>query len=277
MQKICDFDCISILCLFKVGYAPRQPTAGPSGRKRAQSAWARTGSQGDEDTPPERCITPDSSVSTLRNVKTLRKYKNVDPSCFKENNRFPEEWYVKCLPASDAAIHNARKKTRSKSAHATFGFLAKIREREMTERKLQKFSNRNKKLIPDSARTVDSVDGGFDSLSLICEEPVKPILMSRRRLMEISNVDHTVDRGPSRNTERQFSVLSLNRRENERIFNKVREFCRAIEERKARELKEMKEREEARKREAQEREYLKNMDENLDLQDQTTADIQTLT
>ena len=265
--------------MFPVGFAPRKPSAGPKDRKRAQSAWARTGSH-QEDKPQERSITPDSSVSTLRNVKTLRKYKHIDGNCFKENNRFPEEWYVKCLPASDAAIHNARKKTRIKSAHANFNFLAKIREKEMTERNLQKFSNRNKKLVPDTGRTMDrgSDDSSYDGSSVNSDEPVKPILMSRRRLMAISNTDTTVERGPSRGTERKLNVLVFNRKENERLMDKVREFCRVIEERKARELIEIKEREEAWKREVQEREYLKNVDATLeDGEEQTNSEEQRMT
>lgn len=210
-------------------------------------------------------------MSTLRDTKTLRKYRNIDASWFKENNRFPEEWYVKCLPASDAAIHNARKKPRSKSAHANFGFLAKIREKEMTERKLQQFTKRNKKLHSQTSKTTDrdtySADIDHDRLSLICEEPVKPILMSRRRLMEITNVDIYVERGPSRNTERHIRALDFNRLENTRLENKVKEFCKELEEVKAREIIAMKEREEARRREAQEQEYVKAVDANLELTD----------
>lgn len=93
----------------------------------------------------------------------------------------------------------------------------------------------------------------IDGLNLVCEEPVKPILMSRRRLREISNVEHFVERGPSRNTEMRLNALQWNRQENARICNKVRTFCKDIEELKAQEIQAVKAREEALRREAQER------------------------
>lgn len=118
----------------------------------------------------------------------------------------------------------------------------------------------NKKLVVDSKRNGERQKTGHDvvdGLNLVCEEPVKPILMSRRRLREISNVEHFVERGPSRNTEMRLNALQWNRQENTRICNKVRTFCKEIEELKAQEIQAVKAREEALRREAQERENTK--------------------
>ncbi|KAL4233285.1 hypothetical protein ACF0H5_007969 [Mactra antiquata] len=251
-----------------VGHSSTKKTA-TSGKQRAQSAWARTGSHekkqkqvlsDDEDSsePQERCVSPaPSSVSTLRNTKTLRKYKNISASTFKENNRYPAEWYVRCLPASDAVIHNARKKTRGKSAPPCFGFLTKLREKEAMEKKLAEYTLSSNKLHGD--RNGSAGDHESDRMSLICEEPVKPVLMSRRKLMEISNVENLVDRGPSRNTLRKQNIRDMNAQDSKKVADKVRNFCIAIEELKRREIQAMKEREEERRQEAQEKLYMKSL------------------
>lgn len=250
-----------------VGHSSSKKTSG--GKPRAQSAWARTESQEkkekDKDTSADgqeelqdRSPSPaPSSVSTLRNTKTLRKYKNISASSFKENNRYPAEWYVRCLPASDAVIHNARKKTRGKSAPPCFGFLTKLREKEAMEKKLAQYTLSSNKLQSD--RQNGSGDIETDRMSLVCEESVKPVLMSRRKLMEISNVENLVDRGPSRNTLRKQNIKDLNAQDNKKLEDRVRNFCKAIEELKQREIQAMKEREEERRQEAQEKLYMKSL------------------
>ncbi|XP_045196339.2 uncharacterized protein LOC123551456 [Mercenaria mercenaria] len=256
-----------------VGHSSRKRTANAGTGQRAKSAWARTqtkdtgrsaeqeNEENAEEKSSERSDSPNSSVSTLRNTRTLRKYRNIGSSSFKENNRFPEEWYVKCLPASDAAIHNARKKVNGKLVAPNFGFLGKLREKEEMEKKLEAYSKIKTKL-PDTKNGDSNSDvGATDGMNLICEEPVKPVLMSRRRLMEISNVENLVDRGPSRNTVRKQNIKDLNALDNKRIDDKVKEFCREIEELKARELKAMKEREEARRQEELERIQIKAVEE----------------
>lgn len=121
------------------------------------------------------------------------------------------------------------------------------------EKKLEAYSKIKNKLVDnknnDSVSDKDTTDG----MNLICEEPVKPVLMSRRRLMEISNVENLVDRGPSRNTIRKQNIKDLNALDNKRIDDKVKDFCRELEDLKAREIEAMKEREEARKQEALEK------------------------
>lgn len=257
-----------------VGHSSRKRTANAGTRQRAQSAWARTQTKETERTaepefretdeersPTARSDSPSSSVSTLRNTKTLRKYRNIGASSFKENNKFPEEWYVKCLPASDAAIHNARKKVNGKFVAPKFGLLGKLREKEEMEKKLAAYSKMKPKLADGknegSSNDLDEPDG----MNLVCEEPVKPVLMSRRRLMEISNVENLVDRGPSRNTVRKQNLKDINEQYNKIINDKVRDFCKEIEERKARELKAMKEREEARRQDALEKLQIKAKEE----------------
>ncbi|XP_060558939.1 caldesmon-like [Ruditapes philippinarum] len=257
-----------------VGHSSRKRTANAGTRQRAQSAWARTQTKEtetnaepelpvteEESSPTARSDSPSSSVSTLRNTKTLKKYRNIGASSFKENNRFPEEWYIKCLPASDAAIHNARKKVNGKFVAPKFGLLGKLREKEEMEKKLAAYSKIKPKLAEnkngDSSDKIDESEG----MNLVCEEQVKPVLMSRRRLMEISNAENLVDRGPSRNTVRKQNLKDINEQDNKRINDKVKDFCKDFEERKASELKAMKEREEARRQDALEKIQLKAMEE----------------
>ena len=243
--------------------------------QRAQSAWGHTGvrsttvaeagnSSDDseevettEENDNQRVVSPVSEASTLRNPKTLKKYKVIEASSFKENNKFPEEWYIRCLPASDSAIYNARKKVRGKSAPSSFGFLGQLRERERSERNMMSFA---KHKLTSNGRDNMAENNGAERMSLICEEPVKPILMSRRRLKELSNVNNVADRGPSRNTVRKQDLISQNQSEVRLIHSKVQQFCKDLEELKAKEAVELKEREEAAIREAQERIYLKTID-----------------
>lgn len=263
-----------------VGHSTQRRAATAGLRKRAQSAWARTSDtaspqitlKADDEVKlsPERSPSPSSSISTLKNTVTLRKYQHIGANSFKENGRFPEEWYHRCLPASDAAIHNARKKIRGKFAPPIFDFLGKIREREIMEKKLEAYSMANKKLVADK-NNGNGNDEEIQGMNLICEEPVKPVLMSRRRLMEISNAENLVDRGPSRNTLRKQNIKELNAIEYKRIEDKVHDFCEMLEELKMKELVAMKEREEALRQEALERQ-LKAIEAEKELENQKQAE-----
>ncbi|KAH3737795.1 uncharacterized protein LOC127851511 [Dreissena polymorpha] len=248
------------------GNASRIKSASSSGKKRAKSAWARTqaddkvGTSENKQTERiERSSSPTSSVSTLQNTKTLKRYRDITPNRFKENGRFPAEWYIRCIPASDTAVHNARMRTRGKSAPSPFNFLAKIREQEMTERKLKEYTQ--VKLTTNGENAASNMNQTGEGLSLMCEDTVKPILMSRRRLMQIANEKTFVDRGPSRNTMRHSEFINKNNEEVNTISKKVQDFCAKLEDFKANEIIELKEREEARKREREEQEYQRAIDE----------------
>lgn len=119
------------------------------------------------------------------------------------------------------------------------------------EKKLERYSQINPSLTTDD-KTLDNGDVTGGTI-LVCDDKVKPVLMSRRRLMEISNHENVVDRGPSRNTVRKQNIKQTYAFDNKRIDHKVEEFCREMEELKIREAKEMKEREEARRKAEQER------------------------
>ncbi|WAR08711.1 hypothetical protein MAR_018669 [Mya arenaria] len=252
----------------------RTKSSRPTNRKRAQSAWARTGSgekkERAEDEKPEevRSPSPASTVSTLRNTRTLKRYQNIGAQRFKENGRFPEEWYIKCIPASDASVHNARMQFNKKKAPSPFNFLAKIREHEMTEKKLKEYTANVKIAKNGAENNEDEIDG--NQMILMCEEPVKPVQtgLSRRQLRKIAN-DTKIERGPSRNTEKRLALVAINEQENKKIFDKVRVFCKKIEDLKAREIRKLREREEARKREEEERAYHEVIDEALKEEENT--------
>ena len=245
----------------------RVKTAPPSPKKRAQTAKARTEPSKDipdnkdlslEDSDDEKVLerspSPASTVSTLKNTKTLNKYRSISANRFKENGKFPADWYLKCIPASDAAVHNARMLFNKKKAPSPFNFLAKIRDQEIMEKKLKDYTANVKVTVKTGSN--DDNDAGIERMSLICEDQVKPVQtgLSRRRLREIAN-DATVERAPSRNTEKHLAMVTLNNIENMKVSDKVKEFCQKIEDIKSNEIKKRKEREEARRRAEEERAY----------------------
>ena len=250
-----------IVCLFShTGDAGRRrtPPGTPSaGRQRVKSAWPKvTFTQ-----PPSRSPSPTWSESSLRDPLILRKYKNIGSHSFKEKNRFPAEWYVRCLEASDAAIYNSRRKKRGKSAPPVFTFLSMLRDKEETKRKIESYKRIKQQSIKHEVVFKDFVgeDEEPKKMPLVCVQPVKPIVMSRRKLMEITEVNKIPDRGPSRNTMRKQNFKMLNEQDKTKINVKVKVFCNSLIDLKKRLENEEKEREERKRRERQEMEYMSSI------------------
>lgn len=243
------------------GTAAREPTPSgiPSsaGRQRVKSAWPKV----TFTEPPPRAPSPTWSESSLRNPVTLRKYKNIGSHSFKEKNKYPAEWYVRCLEASDAAIYNSRRKKRGKSAPPVFTFLSMLRDREETQRKIESYKRIKQQGTKQEVVFRDFVgeDEEPKKMPLVCDQPVKPIVMSRRKLMEITNVNKVPDRGPSRNTMRKQNFKILNEQDKTKINVRVKDFCKSLIDLKKRLESEEKEREERKKRERQEQEYMSNI------------------
>ncbi|KAL3882465.1 hypothetical protein ACJMK2_028802 [Sinanodonta woodiana] len=152
--------------------------------------------------------------------------------------KIPIEWFTSVLPASDAVVQKLRRE-RLKSAPPT------LRSRDRMSK------SKNKSEEKDSLRReVTFAEGLSDSdeeerrVQLVCSEPVKPVLVSLRRLRELTNADNMVERGPSRNTQRKESIKLMNQRRNERLDNRVKMFCKELEDLKERDIREDKEKEE---------------------------------
>lgn len=229
-----------------------------TGSQRVKSAWPKVTFSAE---PPPRAPSPTWSESSLRNPKILRKYKNIGAQSFKENNKFPAEWYVRCLPSSDAAIYNSRRTIRGKSAPPVFTFLSMLRDKEETRRKIENYKRIKQNPVKQEVAFKDLVGDSEEAekMGLVCEQPVKPIVMSRRKLMEITNIENITDRGPSRNTVRKQSLKKLNEDNYEKIKGRIQEFCAGLVELKKRQAMEEKEREERKRRERQEEEYLESI------------------
>lgn len=227
------------------------------GNQRAKSAWPTVSFTAE----PPRTPSPTWSESSLRNPGILRKYKNIGAQSFKENNKFPAEWYVRCLPSSDAAIYNSRRTKRGKSAPPVFTFLSMLRDKEDTKRKIESYKRIKQNPVRQEVAFKDLVGDSPEpeKMGLVCEQPVKPIVMSRRKLREITNIDNIPERGPSRNTARKQNFKLLNQMDQNKINIRVRDFCKGLVELKKKQALEEKEREERKRREKQEKEYMESI------------------
>ena len=230
------------------------------GPPRAKSAWAKSNFL--PVAPPPRVPSPTWSESSLRNPSLLKRYKTIGAQSFKENNKFPSEWYIRCLPASDAAIYSSKRTVRGKSAPPVFTFLRMLRDKELARemqhlRKLQERGQRGKPEVSFDELILES-DG--TKMTLVCEKPVKPIVMSRRKLMEITNIDNITERGPSRNTVRKQNFKLQNQMDTQKIVVKVNDFCKQLQELKIRLEQEQVEKEAVKIRELQESKYLASID-----------------
>lgn len=226
-----------------------------------KSAWPKVTFTAESARPPS----PTWSESSLRNPVILKKYKNIGAQSFKENNKFPAEWYVRCLPSSDAAIYNARRKKRGKSAPPVFTFLSMLRDKEEAHIRVERYKKIKQQGEKQGVAFKDFVGEDSDpvKMPLVCDQPVKPIVMSRRKLMEITNINKIPERGPSRNTVRKQNFKMLNEMDKSKINVKVKEFCNGLIELKKRLETEELEREERKRKERQELEYMQSVSANL--------------
>ncbi|KAK3593845.1 hypothetical protein CHS0354_011446 [Potamilus streckersoni] len=202
-----------------------------------------------EDAEQEHVLRPKfRSHSQLDRVRSISGGKESDEDSPIKFEHYPEvkidlakipiEWFTSVLPASDAVLQKLRR-ARLKSAPPT------LRSRD-------KMSRSNNKLEEKSSlrREVTFAEGFSESddeerrVQLVCSEPVKPVLVSLRRLRELTSADNMVERGPSRNTQRKESIKLMNQKRNERLDIRVKMFCKELEDLKERDIQEDKEKEE---------------------------------
>ena len=125
-------------------------------------------------------------------------------------------------------------------------------------RKLKEQQEKGKPGVTFKEIITDTTDAS--QMTLVCEQPVKPIVMSRRKLMEITNVDNITERGPSRNTVRKQNFKLQNQMDTEKIVVRVKDFCHQLVELKKRLEREQVEQEAVKIKELQEKKYLASID-----------------
>lgn len=162
--------------------------------------------------------------------KRLRKLtkKTRDP------RNFPKEWYTSVLPASDAAIH---RNNRLKSAPP-----GALRSRPGTVPGNNRAKSSKTFGRPTSANTISRSASamGDAGMHVICEKPVKPVVMSRRMLMEMSHTDNMADKIPNTRLIRQQVMLEVTNEERKLLNSKVKVFIKEMGEKITKDIEDTK-------------------------------------
>ena len=125
-------------------------------------------------------------VSGLRRLRKVREH--IDTS------DFPQEWFTTVVPASDAVFARVR---RHKSAplHQQLK-MQRSRKKKPIEKEEKEETNmeNNKTEVNNDNNESEETTG----LRIICETPVKPVVMSLRQLKEIANIDNIAEKVPNK-------------------------------------------------------------------------------
>lgn len=151
---------------------------------------------------PPHTVRSHSDLSGLNRHRKLKE--RIDTS------DFPEEWFTTVVPASDAVIARVR---RHKSAplHQQLKMLRAKKKPEET-------NEEEESEIKEDEDTNEEVQG----LKVICDTPVRPVVMSLRQLKEIANIDNLAEKVPNK-----FEDLKIKRLERAKVhFDKLESRCR---------------------------------------------------
>ncbi|XP_069130818.1 uncharacterized protein [Argopecten irradians] len=151
-----------------------------------------------------------------------------------KRKKFPKEWYTSVLPATDVPIPRIR---RQQSAPPG----AKGQRPQTQSNSRAKSSKPFYRTM--STTTISSRPESEGGLKIICDKPVKPVVMSLRKLKEISHVDNLADRIPNKRAIRQQNLLQATRERREELDDEVKNFIKTIDEKILKDEEDIKEKE----------------------------------
>ncbi|OWF39162.1 uncharacterized protein LOC110465394 [Mizuhopecten yessoensis] len=161
-------------------------------------------------------------VARLRRINKSRRKK------------FPKEWYTSVLPASDVPIPRIR---RQQSAPPG------ARGQKPSTNSNSRAKSSNPFFRTMSTTTLSSRPESAGGLKIICSKPVKPVVMSLRKLKEISYIDNFADRIPNKRAIRQQGLLLATKTRREELDYEVKSFMKTIDEKILKDEEDIKEKE----------------------------------
>lgn len=168
----------------------------------------------------------DEQEDERKRVARLRRKRN--------KKKFPKEWYTSVLPASDVPIPRIRRQQ-----SAPVGLRGQRAATNSNSR--AKSSNPFHRTM--STTTVSSRPDSEAGMRIICSKPVKPVVMSLRKLKEISHIDNLADRIPNKRAIRQQILLDVEKQRREGLNYEVRCFVKTIDEKILKDEEDVKEKE----------------------------------
>ncbi|XP_033741982.1 uncharacterized protein LOC117328567 [Pecten maximus] len=151
-----------------------------------------------------------------------------------KRKKFPKEWYTSVLPATDVPIPRIRRQ--QSAPPGTKG-----------QRPSTNLNSRAKSSNPFhrtmSTTTISSRPESEGGLRIICDKPVKPVVMSLRKLKEISHVDNLADRIPNKRAIRQQGLLQATKARREELDDEVKSFIKTIDDKILKDEEDIKEKE----------------------------------
>jgi len=206
-----------------------------SGRRRTTSDTdSDFDSDSSEDYHAKRrgVISSEGSEGEGSHAPDIKSYKLGKKS--RSVKKFPKEWYTTVLPARDLPITRVK---RQQSAP-----IGGLRRRNQTSRaKSSQPMYRTTSTTTISSRP-DSVadDSG---LKVICDKPVKPIVMSLRKLKEMSHIDNVTDKVPNKKAIKHQRMLENIQNRQEQLDIEIRTFIKDVGIKVAQDVEDTKEKE----------------------------------